>query len=82
MRRQKACEFCEDEHWTTLEAGRNASTSVEVYPGVSHIAIVAQGFSDDNEMTGENTMIIELNYCPVCGRKLTSITWTISGEKL
>ena len=71
MRRQKACEFCEDERWETIDVGRNASASMEVYPDNCHISVVVQGTSDDGELTGEETLTIEMNFCPVCGRKLT-----------
>lgn len=69
-RKKTPCPFCDEEEFAHLEAGPNADATVEIYPFNGHIAVIVQGVSDDGEMTGEDEYSIEMNYCPVCGRKL------------
>ncbi len=69
-RKKNPCPFCDEEEFVHLEAGPNADAVVEIYPFNGHIAVMVQGVSSDGEMTGEDEYSIEMNFCPVCGRKL------------
>ena len=66
-RKNEPCEFCSDEHYTNDEY-HGLQLSMEVYPDNNLIAIMAQGTMDDGHFA-EHKMDIQMNYCPVCGRK-------------
>ena len=73
-RARKPCEFCEEEHYLEQESKIEIHHQllVEVYPQNSHIAVFSFAQDDCSEMN-ELSMDIEMNYCPVCGRKLDCI---------
>jgi len=68
-RRTKPCEFCETEQWWSEEGSPGHQIHTEVYP--EHNVISFTSFA--NNTLGESEEMcsqIEMNYCPVCGRKL------------
>lgn len=68
-RKTKPCAFCEEEHWNSEDERYGHQLHLEVYPFNSVISVTS--FAQDE--TGEVTQLgmrIEMNYCPVCGRKL------------
>ena len=68
-RKTKPCAFCEDEHWHTEDAPNGHQLHLEIYPFNEVISI--QSFArDESGETTELSMRVEMNYCPVCGRKL------------
>ena len=72
MARKKPCEFCENDQWWQ-ESGKNGhQLSVEVYPAHNRIGITSFAH-DENGETMEITAELEMNYCPVCGRKLETL---------
>ena len=66
-RKTTPCEFCEQEHYTNDEH-HGLQLILEVYPDNNLIAIMAQG-TMENGHYAEHKMDIQMNYCPVCGRK-------------
>lgn len=69
MARRKPCEFCDDDHWWTEEGADGHQICVEVYPYNNMIGITSFACRL-NEETDEMHIELEMNYCPVCGRKL------------
>ena len=69
-RKIKPCEFCEAETASDYVEGRNGFCIwYEVYPFNNLIAFIAQANSEGGELI-EGSLDIEMNYCPVCGRRL------------
>lgn len=68
-RKKEACEYCESEIFTSI--GEGHQLAVEWYPFNGYIGVSSycNNTDDDSEMALE--YIIPLNYCPVCGRKLS-----------
>lgn len=72
-RGRKPCEFCNGEYESPLKDGRNGFCLwLEVYPFNNMIAAMAQGNDEDGWMQEDN-IVIQMNYCPVCGRKLEGV---------
>ena len=68
-RSTKPCAFCEEEHWHSEDERYGHQLHLEVYPFNSVISVMSFA-RDENGETTELGMRIEMNYCPVCGRKL------------
>jgi hypothetical protein len=68
-RKTKPCAFCEEEHWHTEDERNGHQLHLEIYPFSGVIAVTSFAKDEDGETT-ELYMRIEMNYCPVCGRKL------------
>ena len=64
------CEFCEEDVFSEPDDLRNAHVFFERYPDSGIMSITVQAYSDDHEMTGEETYSVPFDYCPRCGRKL------------
>ena len=70
-RKVKACDFCNGEYESEYRDHRNGYCLwMEVYPNNHLIAVIAQANDENGDMI-EDFLNIEMNYCPVCGRKLT-----------
>lgn len=72
MARKKSCEFCEDEQWWQEDGVNGHQLNVEVYPYNARIGITSFAYNEVGEST-ELMMELEMNYCPVCGRKLETL---------
>ena len=75
MRRSsKPCDFCRDDWWFSDSDNGNTGhqLSVEVYPINNNIAIVSFAHDETGE-SRELSASIEMNFCPVCGRKLEGL---------
>lgn len=68
-RKQRPCEFCEEDNWYSKDGTGSHQLCIEVYPVNNFIGITsfADGSGGETEELQEE---IEMNYCPVCGRKL------------
>ena len=72
-RARKPCEFCSGEYESPFKDGRNGFCLwLEIYPSNNLIAVMAQG-NDENGWMQEDNIDIQMNYCPVCGRKLEGV---------
>lgn len=70
-RKRTPCEFCEETFYSDYKEHRNGYCLwYEVYPFNNLLAVIAQANDEEGEMI-EDSIQIEMNYCPVCGRKLT-----------
>ena len=70
-RRRKPCEFCEEEQYGDYVEGRNGYCAwYEFYPFNGLLAFIAQANDEGGELI-EGHVDISVNYCPVCGRRLT-----------
>lgn len=70
-RRKKSCEFCEDQTSSNYVEHRNGYCIwYEFYPFNNLLAFIAQANDEGGEMI-EDAIELEINYCPICGRKLT-----------
>lgn len=67
MAKKKPCWFCETEHFDQDEEN-GLQLTAEVYPDNQLIGITASGIMESGNFT-EAKIDIEMNYCPVCGRK-------------
>ena len=69
-RSKKPCEFCNGEYESEYVENRNGYCLwVEVYPDNNLISVLAQANDEDGYMM-EGHIDIQMNYCPVCGRRL------------
>lgn len=69
-RRLKPCDFCEDNFTSDYIEDKNGYCLwMEVYPFNNLIAVIAQANDEEGSLI-ENAIDIQMNYCPVCGRKL------------
>lgn len=69
-RKRIPCEFCNGEYEPEYIEGRNGYCLwMEVYPENNLIGVIAQCNDDMGDMI-ERSVEIQMNYCPVCGRKL------------
>lgn len=69
-RRTKPCEFCEEDNTTDyIEHQNGYCLWAEIYPFNNVILVFAQANDENGEMM-EDKVEIQMNYCPVCGRKL------------
>ena len=66
-RKRTPCQFCEQEHYTN-DTFHGVQLSTEVYPDNRLIGITATGTAEDGTYV-ELRQDIEMNFCPVCGRK-------------
>ena len=70
-RKKKPCEFCEDDNfseWYTED--RNGYCMwYEFYPFHKLLTIISQANDENGELI-EHSIDFEINYCPICGRKL------------
>ena len=70
-RSKKHCDFCSGDYESEYIMMRNGYCLwAEVYPFNNVISVLAQANDEDGYMM-ENHIDIQMNYCPVCGRKLT-----------
>lgn len=69
-RAKKPCEFCEAESYNQTEGTGKHSLYVEIYPDNQFIGITSFATNENTEEVEEICFEIEMNYCPVCGRKL------------
>lgn len=67
--RKKPCEWCEEERWWSTDGTRGHQLAIEVYPFNGIISITSFAEAETGE-TDELREEVEMNYCPVCGRKL------------
>lgn len=73
-RRRRPCEFCEDDWASDYRDHRNGYCLwLEIYPFKNLIAAIAQANDENGEMI-EDSIEIEMNFCPVCGRDLRNST--------
>lgn len=69
-RRKKTCEFCQDNVFSEYVTHRNGYCLwYESYPFNNILAMIAQANDEEGEMI-EDSIQIEMNFCPVCGRDL------------
>ena len=69
--RKKACDFCQEDHATDYIEHRNGYCLwAEFYPFNNLISVIAQANDEDGDLI-EDAVNIQMNYCPMCGRKLT-----------
>lgn len=69
-RSKKPCDFCSDEREVEYKEHRNGYCIwLETYPLNMVMAFMAQANNEEGEMI-EDCIEVEMNYCPVCGRKL------------
>ena len=69
-RKKTPCEFCSGEYESEYIIRRNGYCLwLEVYPDNNLISALAQANDEDGYMIEEH-IDIQMNYCPVCGRKL------------
>ena len=72
-RRTKPCEFCNDEYEVEYIEHKNGYCLwLEVYPFNNVMTVLCQANDENGEMI-EDHVDIQMNYCPVCGRKLVGI---------
>lgn len=71
-RRIKPCDFCGEETASNYKEGPNGYCIwYEVYPFNNLIAFIAQANTEEGDLI-EESLDIEMNYCPVCGRRLVN----------
>lgn len=69
-RRKKACDFCEDDNFSDYVEHRNGYCIwYEFYPFNGLLSFNAQANDEDGELI-EDYINIQVNFCPVCGRRL------------
>lgn len=69
-RGRKLCEFCSDDREVEYKDSRNGfCVWLETYPLNNIMAFMAQANDENGEMM-EESVEVQMNYCPVCGRKL------------
>lgn len=69
-RRRNPCEFCEDNITSEYIDGRNGYCIwYEFYPFNNLLSFLAQANDENGELI-EDGIDINVQYCPVCGRKL------------
>ena len=69
-RRVRPCEFCQEDTSSDYVERRNGYCLwYEVYPFNNVISVYCQANDELGEMM-EERIDIDMNYCPVCGRKL------------
>ena len=72
-RKRTPCEFCSGEYEHGYIEHRNGYCLwAEVYP-FNHLLSVWAQANDENGELIEDSIDFEMNYCPVCGRKLEDI---------
>ena len=69
-RKRTPCEFCDpDMGWPDAIDHRNGYCIwLEIYPVRGTMAFIAQANDEMGEMI-EDYITVDMNYCPVCGRK-------------
>lgn len=69
-RKIKACDFCNGEYESEYLEGRNGfCVWLEVYPFNNLLTFMAQANDEDGDLI-ERGMDVQMNFCPVCGRRL------------
>lgn len=69
-RKRTPCDFCGGEYESEYIDRRNGFCMwAEVYPFNKFIAVICQANDEEGELI-EERLCIDMNYCPVCGRKL------------
>ncbi len=66
-KRKAPCWFCEMEHIDQSDEN-GIQLNVEVYPDNQLMGIIASGVNEAGNFN-EAKIDVEMNYCPVCGRK-------------
>ena len=70
MARKTPCDFCEDTSTSEYIEHRNGYCLwMEVYPYNNNLSVIAQANDENGELI-EDAITIQMNFCPVCGRKL------------
>ena len=68
-RKRIPCDFCSGECWPDGVDHRNGYYIwLEIYPESGTMAFIAQANDEMGEMI-EDYITVDMNYCPVCGRK-------------
>ena len=69
-RKQKPCEFCEDEVFGDYQEHKNGFMMYyEWYPYNGLFSVIGYANDECGEMQ-EDVVEFKFNYCPICGRKL------------
>lgn len=69
-RSRKGCDLCREDNFTDGVSGRNGfNIWIEIYPTNNLMAFMGQA-NDEEGFMMEACEEIQMNYCPVCGRKL------------
>lgn len=72
-RKRTPCEFCEGDWATDYKDHRNGYCLwAEIYPFNNLISVIAQANDEEGELI-EDYISINMNYCPVCGRRLETM---------
>lgn len=72
-RKRTPCDFCEDDWATDYKDHRNGYCLwAEIYPFNNLISVIAQANDEEGELI-EDYISIDMNYCPVCGRRLETM---------
>ena len=70
MAKKAPCDFCNGEYEAEYIEHRNGYCLwLEVYPFNNVMAVMSQANDENGELI-EDHIDIQMNYCPVCGRKL------------
>ena len=70
MAKRKPCDFCSGEYEADPVEGRNGFYLwTEAHPENNLLSFLAQA-NDEEGYLIEGHMDVQMNYCPVCGRKL------------
>lgn len=69
-RAKKPCEFCEGDTYFSEDGTGKHQLYVEAYPDNCFIGITSFALNEATEETEEIFVELEMNFCPVCGRKL------------
>ena len=70
-RKRTPCAFCQDDMYSEYVEHHNGYCIwYEAYPFNNLLAFIAQANDENGEMI-EDSIQIQMNFCPVCGRDLT-----------
>ena len=68
-RREKSCEYCDEEIFLQKTGGNGHQLDVEIYPENCLLAVSSFANGETGEMI-ELKIDLPMFYCPCCGRKL------------
>ena len=68
-RKKKPCDFCSDDNWYSEEGTPGHQLAVEIYPENNSLSVTSFANNESGE-SEELTVSFEMNFCPVCGRRL------------
>ena len=70
-RRRKPCDFCEDNNYGDYIEHRNGYCLwYEFYPFTQNLSVICQANDEEGNLI-EDAITFDVNFCPVCGRKLS-----------